>query len=140
VKEIFRKPSERDRRGELPYVAEEQDVLRRGCPGATVEVRVLAALSREAISCPALVRVDDVLGVYTVFRSGPYRFFFYSADADEPPHVHADRDRETAKFWLEPVRLERSRGFGRVELGRIQALVEGNSDSLVRIWHEYFGF
>jgi hypothetical protein len=76
----------------------------------------------------------------TVFRSGPYRFFFYSADEDEPPHVHVERDRATAKFWLEPVRLERSRGFGRVELGRIQTLVEGNTDSLVRSWHEYFGF
>ena len=24
----------------------------------------------------------------TVLRHGPYRFFFYSGDRDEPPHVH----------------------------------------------------
>lgn len=76
----------------------------------------------------------------TVLRSGPYRFFFYSADQDEPRHVHIERDRAKAKFWLEPVRLETSRGFGRAELGRIQTLVEENTDSLVRSWHEYFGF
>jgi hypothetical protein len=35
-----------------------------------------------------------------------------------------------AKFWLEPVRLERSRGFSRVEIGRMERLVAE--------WHEYF--
>ena len=28
----------------------------------------------------------------TVLRSGPYRFFFYSGDGAEPPHVHVQRD------------------------------------------------
>lgn len=52
----------------------------------------------------------------TVLRLGPYRFFAYSADRDEPPHVHVEREGSGGKFWLEPVRLESSRGFGRVEL------------------------
>lgn len=34
---------------------------------------------------------------------GPYRFFFYSFDGDEPTHVHVRRDRQHAKFWLAPV-------------------------------------
>jgi uncharacterized protein DUF4160 len=72
-------------------------------------------------------------------ESGPYRFFFYSADQNEPLHVHVERDRATAKFWLEPVHLESSRGFGHAELARIQKLIEENSNSLVRSWHEYFG-
>jgi hypothetical protein len=29
----------------------------------------------------------------TVLRSGPYRFFFYSADRGEPPHVHVEGRR-----------------------------------------------
>jgi hypothetical protein len=41
----------------------------------------------------------------TVLRSGPYRFHFYSSDAEEPPHVHIERDENTAKFWLSPARL-----------------------------------
>src|SRR5260221_3938 len=60
----------------------------------------------------------------TVLRSGPYRLFFYSADRDEPPHVHVEREEAEAKFWLVPVRLEMSRGFGRSELRRIESLVE----------------
>lgn len=47
----------------------------------------------------------------TVLREGPYRFFFYASDREEPPHVHVERDRQTAKFWLQPVRLERSGGL-----------------------------
>ena len=30
--------------------------------------------------------------VPTVHREGPYRFFFYSADNSEPPHVHVERE------------------------------------------------
>jgi hypothetical protein len=75
----------------------------------------------------------------TVLRSGPYRFFFYSADRDEPPHVHVEREESEAKFWLDPVRLEWSRGFARMEIRRIEALVGENGALLVRAWHEYFG-
>jgi hypothetical protein len=28
----------------------------------------------------------------SVLRAGPYRFFFYSADRDEPPHAHVERE------------------------------------------------
>ena len=40
-----------------------------------------------------------------VLRSGPYRFFFFASDRNEPPHVHIERERKTAKFWLSPVRI-----------------------------------
>jgi len=41
----------------------------------------------------------------TLLRSGPYRFFFYSGDRSEPPHVHVERDDDEPKFWLRPVAL-----------------------------------
>ncbi|MCX6633812.1 MAG: DUF4160 domain-containing protein [Acidobacteria bacterium] len=75
----------------------------------------------------------------TVLRLGPYRFFFYSADRDEPPHVHVEREGSAGKFWLEPVRLERSRGFGRVELRRMEEVVTERAAFLLEAWHEYFG-
>lgn len=75
----------------------------------------------------------------TVLRAGPYRLFFYSADRDEPPHVHVEREEGKAKIWLEPVRLEKSRGFGRAEIGSIEKLVAENAALLLRSWHEYFG-
>jgi len=75
----------------------------------------------------------------TVLRSGPYRFFFYAGDYDEPPHAHVERDAKTAKFWLHPVRLQRSGRFSRGEINRIQRLVEENAKHLLRSWNEYFG-
>ncbi len=75
----------------------------------------------------------------TVFRSGPYRFFFYSGDGVEAPHVHVERDEKIAKFWLRPVRLQESDGFNRVEIGRLQGIVEENLETLLRSWEAYFG-
>ncbi len=43
-----------------------------------------------------------------------------------------------AKFWLDPVRLQRSGGFGSSEINRIQNLVEDNREDLIRSWNEYF--
>lgn len=74
----------------------------------------------------------------TVLRIGPYRFFFYAGDRDEPAHVHVERESSTAKFWLSPVRLAQSRGFRSQELNRIRQLVEGNQVLLRRHWDEYF--
>jgi hypothetical protein len=45
----------------------------------------------------------------TVLRVGPYRFFFYAGNRDEPAHVHTEQDK-VAKFWLDPVRLYSSGG------------------------------
>jgi len=44
-----------------------------------------------------------------------------------------------AKYWLEPVRLRMSGGFGSAELRRIQRVVEENQYTLIEAWHEYFG-
>ncbi|HST51299.1 MAG TPA: DUF4160 domain-containing protein [Pyrinomonadaceae bacterium] len=74
----------------------------------------------------------------TALRLGPYRFFFYAGDADEPPHVHVERDEHKAKLWLEPVRLQSSGGFGRTEINRIQKLIAENREELLRCWNEFF--
>ncbi len=75
----------------------------------------------------------------TVLRSGPYRFFFYAGDGGEPPHIHVEHDDCEAKFWLDPIRLERSHGFRRREIGRLQKLVEEQQQILLESWHEFFG-
>lgn len=74
----------------------------------------------------------------TVLRIGPYRFFFFSGDRDEPPHVHVERDEAEAKWWLDPVHLARNHGFSAAELRTIERLVEDNSEKLLEKWNEYF--
>lgn len=75
----------------------------------------------------------------TVLRVGPYRFFFYAGDVDEPPHVHVERDDCQAKFWLAPVRFQTNKGFKRAELTKIETLIEHNQEELMGCWDDYFG-
>jgi hypothetical protein len=77
--------------------------------------------------------------VPTIHRSGPYRFYFFSHEPNEPPHIHVDRDNLSAKVWLQPVALARNVGFSAHELTRILELVEENRQLLLEAWYGYFG-
>jgi hypothetical protein len=74
----------------------------------------------------------------TVDDIGPYKLFFYSAEGSEPPHVHVRRDRATAKFWLNPVRVARSRRFSDHELRSLQKLVEEHKEKILEACNEHF--
>jgi len=69
---------------------------------------------------------------------GAYRIYFHSHEPNEPPHVHVDRDDQSAKFWLDPVALARNLGFGPVELRRVHQLVAENRKSMLEKWYERF--
>ena len=71
-------------------------------------------------------------------REGPYRFFFYSHEPNEPPHVHVQRDRSLAKFWLDPVRLAGSRRFPAYELRRIRAIIDVRREKFLEAWYGWF--
>ncbi len=75
----------------------------------------------------------------TIFRAGPYRFLFYASDRDEPHHIHGERNDKVAKYWLDPIRLQNSGGFNRLELKEIRSISEENQESLMEAWYEYFG-
>lgn len=75
----------------------------------------------------------------TVLRVGPYRFFFYASDRDEPHHVHVERGDKVAKYWLDPIRLQSSGGFNRLELRKIRVIINENHINLMEAWNEYFG-
>ncbi len=75
----------------------------------------------------------------TILREGPYRFFFYSSDGNEPVHVHVERENKIAKVWLDPVRVCNNFGFNRSELYKILKLVEQYEEKIKEVWHEFFG-
>lgn len=74
----------------------------------------------------------------TVLRRGPYRFFFFASDRNEPAHVHIARERKIVKVWLSPVRVAHNYGFALNELNRIQGLVQEHGAELLKAWHDYF--
>ena len=74
----------------------------------------------------------------TILRIGAYRFYFYSHEPNEPPHIHIDRDNLSAKFWLQSVSLAQNIGFPAKELRKLQSMVIENQTQLLEAWHGYF--
>ncbi|MSU63033.1 MAG: DUF4160 domain-containing protein [Pedosphaera sp.] len=73
-----------------------------------------------------------------VLRESGFRFYFYSMEGNEPPHVHVDKGGASAKYWLEPIRIASNRNYGPTELRRISQILFEHQTELLRQWHEYF--
>ncbi|RKY15498.1 MAG: DUF4160 domain-containing protein [Planctomycetota bacterium] len=74
----------------------------------------------------------------TVWRYRGYRFFFFSNERRERPHIHVEKGGRYAKFWLRPVALVRSEGLSAHELTRVRKIVERNRAKLEDAWDEFF--
>jgi hypothetical protein len=75
----------------------------------------------------------------TVLRVAGYRFFFFSNEREEPPHIHVESAGNYAKFWLNPVALADSVGYDASQIHHLRKMVEGHRDLFQEKWHEYFG-
>lgn len=75
----------------------------------------------------------------TVLKFKGYRFFFFSLEGNEPPHIHVEHDDNVAKFWLNPVNLASSYGFRSHELAKIRVMVTEHRALFLEKWHEFFG-
>ena len=82
---------------------------------------------------------DMVSVVPTVLLAEGCRFFFFSNEGTEPPHIHVERGDGYAKFWLEPVELVDAVGMKTRELGRARLLVIQHRIDFREKWREYFG-
>ena len=75
----------------------------------------------------------------TLLRIDGYRFYFYSHEPNEPPHVHIDHSGRSAKVWLQDIALAKNIGYSARELKRILGMVEDHRDQFLEAWHAYFG-
>ena len=71
--------------------------------------------------------------------SGPYRFFFYSFDCNEPMHVHVQREKSVCKFWLNPIALCKNNGFTPKDLNTIRNIIQSNITNILEAWNEHCG-
>lgn len=69
-----------------------------------------------------------------VLRIKGYKFWFYEADLDEPPHIHVGKSGKEAKYWLKPIRLARAGRFKSIELGEIERIIGNHLDFLLSAW------
>jgi hypothetical protein len=76
--------------------------------------------------------------VPTVLLAEGFRFFFFSNEGTQPPHIHVERGDGYAKFWLEPVELADVVGLKTPELSRARLLVIQHRIDFREKWREYF--
>ena len=75
----------------------------------------------------------------TILKVAGFRFFFYSLEGHEPPHIHIEQGDSVAKYWLEPVRLANSYGFRSQQLNRLRLLVIEHRKTFQEAWNAHFG-
>lgn len=75
----------------------------------------------------------------TLLRWKGYRFFFYSADGWEPPHVHVVKDGREAKIWLRDMSVAINLGFSARDLNEIIGATRENKNAFLEAWNDYFG-
>ncbi len=75
----------------------------------------------------------------TVLRIGRFRFYFFSNERQQPPHIHVKAGADQAKFWLSPTELASNYGFSSRDLNEVSRLVEQNEAIFLEAWNEYFG-
>jgi hypothetical protein len=74
----------------------------------------------------------------TVLRVGRFRFYIFSNEGQEPPHIHIKAGDDQAKFWLEPIVLAANYGFAARELNEIEQIIIDHQAELLEAWHDYF--
>ncbi len=75
----------------------------------------------------------------TVFREGPFRFFFFSRE-EARLHIHVQSTDGEAKFWMEPsIELARNYGLSAQDLSRVERLIEEHEQEIRDAWTSHFG-
>mgnify|MGYP005853163513 CR=1 FL=1 len=74
----------------------------------------------------------------TIYRVGPYRFFFNSRE-ERRIHVHVATSEGLAKFWLEPiVALADFYNLKTKDLRKIETIIKEHEDEFKSAWYRHF--
>jgi len=77
--------------------------------------------------------------VPVILRVKGYRFWFYQADLEEPPHVHVGKQGREAKFWLQPIAVARAGRFREQELREAEGILIQHLDVVLEAWQRELG-
>ena len=74
----------------------------------------------------------------TIYRSGPYRFFFNSRE-ESRMHVHVTAADGSAKFWPEPlIALVNFYDLRTAQLREIETIVREHENEFKSAWRRHF--
>ena len=74
----------------------------------------------------------------TILRLLGFRFFFYSNEGNEPPHVHIEKGDAEGEYWLDPVEEDYMDGFTNAEERQVQRIITEHQEKFNKDWHDYF--
>jgi hypothetical protein len=74
----------------------------------------------------------------TILRKLGFRFFFYSNENTEPPHVHIEKGEGYGKYWIDPVEKDHMHNFNKKEEKQAAEIVEEEQDNFKKKWYEFF--
>jgi Domain of unknown function (DUF4160) len=75
----------------------------------------------------------------TIFREGPFRFYFFPRE-ETRMHVHVHATAGEAKFWLEPrIELARNYGLSMRQVNAALRLIQEHEDDIRKAWKTHFG-
>ena len=75
----------------------------------------------------------------TILRLLGFRFFFYSDEGTEPPHVHVEKGGSRGKVWLDPVEEDDLSRFKAKERRKALDIIKDNQENFKNFWNDYFG-
>ena len=75
----------------------------------------------------------------TVLRVEGFRFFFWSNEGTERPHVHVEKADAAGKWWIDDLSMSYRSGFSPMQLRRVRELLEAHQQEFLDAWIEHFG-
>ena len=73
----------------------------------------------------------------TVLRKDGYRFFFYSKEGREPPHIHVIGHGGEMKIWLEDITVAKVFNLSPARQRKVIEIIDNNKQLLLSKWRSY---
>ena len=65
------------------------------------------------------------------------KYYFFSNEGNEPPHIHVRQAGRSVKYWMEdPLRIAYNNKFTGKELRDIERIIEMNREFIIKKWNE----
>ncbi|MFN0016199.1 MAG: DUF4160 domain-containing protein [Saprospiraceae bacterium] len=74
----------------------------------------------------------------TILRLLGFRFFFYSNEGKELPHVHVEKGDAQGKYWLDSLEKDYMDGFPKGKEKQVREIVSEHKEKFYQNWHDHF--
>lgn len=75
----------------------------------------------------------------TILRINGFRFFFYSNEGNEPPHIHVVGHGGEMKIWLNPIEVSNIYGMNAKDQREVLKITQDNAKMFLDKWMVYHG-